>query len=78
MHRTIHENAAPPSQVVMSTPFFDPLKFTDDVAKLMNYGRSYTDTHFEFLWHKQANMQTFAQTAGGRTTCLRSLSKRYE
>lgn len=40
---------------------------------LLSEAKSLRDPHFEFLWQYQNTMRPFADSAGGRTTCLRSL-----
>ena len=38
---------------------------------LLKEARAYYDPCFEFLWYRQKKMESFTDTAGGRTTYLR-------
>ena len=48
------------------------------VSSLVNEAKRFRDPGFNFLWRMQETMQPFADTAGGQTTCLRSLKRKHE
>lgn len=47
-----------------------------DIPRILQEAKSMNDGNFEFLWLHQAEMRGFASTAGGQTTCLRTLGKK--
>jgi hypothetical protein len=48
-------------------------QINETIAILIQEAKLWRDPYFEFLWQMQEVIQPFADTAGGRTTYLRSL-----
>ena len=47
-----------------------------DSAGILKEAKSMNDNNFEFLWLHYQELFSFSLTAGGRTTCLRTLSNK--
>lgn len=60
----------------MSSTVYEQNQINTTITSLMNEAKRLRDRYFEFLWRMQEVMQPFTDTAGGQTTCLRSLRKK--
>jgi len=75
----VHQRTGP-SLIGIPSTIRDRSQINETIASLIKEAKLMRDPCFEFLWRMQKVMQPFADTAGGQTTCLRSLKtkKKYE
>lgn len=72
---TQEENQGTTSFFLPPPPFYRSENHSP-IGAFLDEAKSMKDSFFEFLWASQQHMHGFASTAGGQTTCLRSLTSR--
>jgi hypothetical protein len=63
---------------VMPSIIHNQSQINQIATSIVNEAKLWQDPFFDFLWNMHELLQPFAETAGGQTTCLRSLKRQHE
>ncbi|CAF1164072.1 unnamed protein product [Rotaria sordida] len=75
-NRTIKQMSSNRFSIPNSLPSIRPSQINRSKSCLLHEAKMFKDPYFNLLWRIQKAMQPYAETAGGRTTFLRSLRRK--